>query len=57
MSSELELVMVHDFVCLQVKLDGVVSFNLWVGESDGSSIVGDDEGNSFWSHSSALNSA
>lgn len=57
LSADLEFERGGDFVGSEVKLDGVVDLDKRVGESEGSSVVGDNIGDSLGAHSSAFNSA
>lgn len=52
-----EFEVTDDFVVSEVDFNGVVLFYQRMGESQSSSVVGDDIGNSFGSHSSSFDSA
>ena len=56
-SSNFEFEAGSDFVGSQVELDGVVDLDEGVGESEGSSVVGDDIGDSLGTHGSSFDSA
>ncbi len=45
--SNLELDVVNDLVVDEIELDGVVDLDVWIGVSDGSTVVGDDVRNSL----------
>jgi len=57
LSSDLEFEVGGDFVSSKVELDGVVDLDEGVGESEGSSVVGDDIGDSLGTHGSSFDSA
>jgi hypothetical protein len=57
LSSDLEFEAGGDFVGSQVELDGVVDLDEGVGESEGSSVVGDNIRDTLGAHSSSLDSA
>jgi len=46
-----------NFSGLEIKLDGVISLDVWVWESDGSSVVSDNVWNLVLSEAFSLNSA
>ncbi len=57
LGAQLVLEVSDDFVGSEVKFDGVMGFNLGVGESDGSAVVGDNIGDTLGAHGSSLDSA
>ena len=45
----LELEKIDNLAGIDVVTDGVVNFDQWIGIADGSAIVRNQEGNTFWS--------
>jgi hypothetical protein len=56
-AASLELHMIKDFACCNVKADGVAGFDIRVGESEGAAIVGHAIWRALWSPQDPLHAA